>query len=134
MRILLVDDDPVSGRVLEALAGAYGTSELVNSGLAAIRAVVRSMRAEEARFDLLCLDIHMPGVDGHEVLETLREVEEACGVQPGRGLKVLMVSGEQASAHVIRAFRNQCDGFLNKPVSRDEFHAALEKLQLASAS
>ncbi len=105
-RILLVDDDRAfrvstsallreeGHRVVEAASGQEGVEALKMGG-----------------FDLILLDLRMPGVDGIEIVEVLRRW--------GEGVPILMISGFGTVETAVKALHTGADDFLTKPVEPD---------------
>ena len=107
-KILIVDDAPDAVTTLSWL--------LENAGYSAIRTTcdphsVRAMHAEH-NFDLILLDLQMPGMDGFEVMESLKEFERD-GYLP-----VLAITSEPD--HKLRALKRGAKDFLSKPVEIEE--------------
>lgn len=120
LRILLVDDNPISRRVASLMLENWDYKvEAVDSGQQALR------RLREATYDLVLLDIQMPGMSGYKVLETLREQERAEGRRavPVVALTAHCVVGEQE-----KAMQAGMDGFLTKPVDRAALSQTLNRL------
>ena len=78
-------------------------------------------------YDLICLDIMMPDMDGQQALKEIRALEEADGRV---GAKVLMTTSLQDKRNVITAFREQCDGYLIKPVKKTKLVEYLQRFDL----
>ena len=119
LQVLVLDDDPINLRIAARLLRDLGHhGALVNEGLKALRLL------EQRHFDLLMLDVNMPGMNGQEVLDALRQREGGSG----RRLPVLVVSGHDDEA--IRAHYLACgaDGFLCKPLEPASLCAALADL------
>jgi two-component system chemotaxis response regulator CheY len=64
MKSLIVDDDFFSRRILQALLAGYGESHVAVDGKEALFAFKQAI-AEEQPYDVICLDIMMPEMDGH---------------------------------------------------------------------
>ncbi len=102
-RILLVDDDRVFRVSTAALLGDEGYRvTTVADGTEAVRA----LRAEH--FDLMLLDLRLPGTDGLRIVEALRLW--------GEGIPILMISGFGTVASAVEALHLGADDFLTKPV------------------
>lgn len=125
MKILVAEDDQVSQKLMESILSKYGSCEIVADGEAAVKAIVDAYESESP-FDLLCLDIMMPGVDGQEALKTIREEEHKRGILGLDGVKIIMVSALDDPKNVLGAFRSGCEGYITKPVDRN---ALIEKLK-----
>ncbi len=130
MKSLVVEDEFLNRKVLSLLLDPYGTVDVAVSGAEA-REAFRLALEEGAPYDLICLDIGLPDVDGQQLLREIREVEEARGVLPHEAARVLMVTSQGDIDNVRRAFANECDGYLVKPVDRDSFEAQLREVGLS---
>lgn len=120
LRVLLVDDNPISRRVATLMLERwrYGV-EAVDSGDAALR------RVFEAKFDVVLLDIQMPGLSGYGVLRKLRQEEAARGVPP---IPVVALTAHCVVGEEQKALRAGMDGFLTKPVDRAALGQVLNRL------
>jgi two-component system chemotaxis response regulator CheY len=86
MRILIVDDDFSSRLILQEMLSPYGECDVAVNGTQAVEAFMLAWH-EDRRYDLICLDIMMPDVDGQVVLKGIRSMEESEGVLLGDGVK-----------------------------------------------
>ncbi|MDD4735581.1 MAG: response regulator [Kiritimatiellae bacterium] len=130
LNILVVDDEPVSAKVMKSYLTQYGTCDVATSGLDAVRQVEAFLRSKSAVYDLICLDINMPGMDGHEVLKNIRALEEDYEIQPSDKARVIMTTLMDDASNVTRAFLNQCEIYLVKPIRRKELLKQLVNLGL----
>jgi CheY-like chemotaxis protein len=112
-RILIVDDEADLVDILSArlLHEGYDVDEAQNGreGLGAFVAALVQGRP----YDLILLDIRMPGLTGIEVLEALRKEEELRGIVLGSGAIVIMLTAMQNP--VFDSFKQGCDDFVLKP-------------------
>ncbi|TFG49439.1 MAG: response regulator [Candidatus Brocadiia bacterium] len=129
MKILIVEDDFTSRKFLQIHLSAYGDCCIAVNGLEATEAVKDSILANEP-YDLICLDIMMPEMDGHQALKTIRWLEEQAGIKAGNGAKVIMTTSMSDSKDVIGAFREGCEAYIAKPVRKEKLVAEMEKLGL----
>lgn len=129
MRILIAEDDPTSRTLLRELLKGYGKVDEVTNGRDAETAVLKALVAE-APYDLICLDIMMPEMDGHAALREIRMVEAAKGIPLGSGAKVIMTTALTEKRHVMTAFSEQCDAYLMKPIERVKLQDHLRRLKL----
>ncbi len=130
MKSLVVEDEFLNRKVLSLLLDPYGTVDVAVSGAEA-REAFRLALEEGAPYDLICLDIGLPDVDGQQLLREIREVEEARGILPHKAARIFMVTSQGDIENVRRAFANECDGYLVKPVDRDSFEAQLREVGLS---
>ena len=114
MKALVVDDDFDVRMLYSRVLSGIAECETVDSGEEACKSVSVALDAH-APFNLILLDIMMPGIDGLEALRKIRMIESEKGILPGNGSKVIMVSGISNSKYVLRAFQDQCEAYLIKP-------------------
>jgi two-component system chemotaxis response regulator CheY len=129
MHILIVEDDFTSRRVLSRILESYGNCDVAIDGEEAVEAVRIAME-NNAYYDLICLDIMMPKMDGHAALKAIRAIEEENGVLLGEGAKIIVTSALHDSKNVMAAFRSQCDGYIVKPYDKTKVTDELKQQQL----
>ncbi len=113
-QILLVDDQRALLESMQALLRISGYSvEMATSGAQALEAL------QQGRFNLVLLDLQMPGVDGHEVLRFIKKHEI--------DTEVIVVSGESSFFSVKSAMRNGAYDFIRKPYDPEELLATVGK-------
>ncbi|MBN1816849.1 MAG: response regulator [Sedimentisphaerales bacterium] len=114
-RILVVDDSPANHALIQAVLKNRTDIDLVlvDSGMEAIA------RASQETFDLILMDIRMPGVDGCEATQALRQ----------RGVKtpVVALTADTAESTMHRAYNAGCNDFLTRPVKLDQFLAIIDQ-------
>jgi len=132
-RILIVEDDPASRGLMQVLLGDYGECSFACNGVEAVEAFTRALDAAEP-FDLVCLDIMMPEMDGLEALKQMREVEKTHDIDEARCVKVIMTTTASQQAKTMKAFHYGCNGYLVKPISKDALVAEMKKLPLRRSS
>ena len=133
MRILVVEDDYISRRLLCRYLEPYGTCEEAENGNEAVDAVRRAIAAGQ-HFDLICLDIMMPGMDGQQALVLLRQIEAENGMPLGRGAKVVMTSAMEDNQYIMQALNASADGYVVKPIEKRGFIATLKETGLLMES
>ena len=122
MRILLAEDDYASRKFGISLLSKYGEVDATVDGEEAVAAF--EFAAEDGEYyDLICLDIMMPGTDGIEALYRIRDADDRCP-------KIIMVSALSDMNYVDGAFELGCDGYANKPLDTEKFEDVLKKLDL----
>jgi two-component system, chemotaxis family, chemotaxis protein CheY len=129
MKTLIVEDDFTSRMLLQKILSQYGECHIAVNGIEAIEAIMVSW-AEKSRYDLICLDIMIPDIDGHEVLKRIRAMEHTENILPGNGVKVIMTTGMRDKEHVFSAFDELCDGYLVKPVNKAKLNYYLNEFEL----
>jgi CheY-like chemotaxis protein len=120
MRVLAADDTETNRTVLDALLRINGiNAEIYGSGEEAIA------RFRESEFDLLLLDISMPGMDGVQTLHAIRELE----AQEGRAEAPAVAVTANAFPHQIASYREA--GFndhLVKPLRSDALIGCIHRV------
>ena len=102
--ILIVDDDPLNRRLLaKSLENDGHRTTQFDNGFAALAAI------KEDQPDLVLLDVEMPGLDGIEVLERIKGDDEL------RHVPVIMISGIEDTASIVRCIEAGAEDFLPKP-------------------
>jgi two-component system chemotaxis response regulator CheY len=124
MKILIVEDDYTSRIVLHRFLLPFGETEIAVTGNQAVSAFAIALKAREP-FDLVCLDIMLPGMDGLSVLRELRSLESAGTREPRTHARVVMTTALNDKANVVEAIKN-CDGYLVKPIDRKRLAACLK--------
>jgi two-component system, chemotaxis family, chemotaxis protein CheY len=129
LNILVAEDDFVSRTVIHEILSPFGTCDLATDGREAVDAFEHTLQ-EGGHYDLVCLDIMMPGLDGIQTLEKLRTLEEEQGLMGNDRVKVVMTTALDSLEQVFKAFRLQSDAYLIKPMTRAKILNQLRKLHL----
>ncbi len=130
MKMLIVEDDFTSRALLQRMLSGYGTCDVAVNGNEAVEAFTAAHEAGEP-YALICLDIMMPGLDGQQVLKTIRGWEEKNGVKPQDEVKIIMTSALGSPRDVFEAFsRGGCTSYLVKPIEKRKLLRELEDLRL----
>ena len=120
-RILVIEDDAFSRDALARL--------LMGEGYEAQSASDGESGIEKARAmhpDVIILDLNLPGIDGHQVIEMIR------GDGPLKSVPILVVTGDEDKA-AREAVELGADGYLTKPVEFDDLIQAISHLSYDSA-
>ena len=119
LRTLLAEDDFASRLVLQTFLSRYGECHIAVNGREAVDAV-RFMLERGRRYDLVCMDIMMPELDGREAVRQIRALEEEHGILSTYGMKIIMTTAVDDIKEVIRCFHELCDSYLTKPIDLAE--------------
>lgn len=132
MRILISEDDFASRKFLDKLLSQYGECDLVEDGMETIDEYMLALN-ERKPYDLVCLDIMMPKLDGVKVLKIIRDLETQKGILPQRRAKIIMTTALGETELVQKAFEYGCEAYAPKPIDTDKFINTLKKLELIPA-
>ncbi len=132
MKTLIVDDEFTSQMILQKLLLQYGETAIASSGAEAVAAFSEALNFSSP-FDLICLDIMMPDLDGHEVLAQVRQIEGMNGIFGKNAAKVIMVTSLKDKKSIMQAFKSQCEAYLVKPVDTEKLRENLLRLELLDA-
>lgn len=132
MKILIAEDDLVSRKFLGKVLSKYGECDMVVDGLEAIDAYMMAIK-DEMPYDLICLDIMMPKVDGVKVLKTIRDLEIQKNLPIEQRAKVIMTTALAETEIVQTAFDYECDAYASKPIDIAKLIEVLKKLKLIEA-
>lgn len=124
MKALIVDDVEMNRELLAVHLEGIASVAFAESGEQALGMVKHALQ-EGSNFDLICMDISMPGMDGHETLKNIRSLE---ATHPGSGAKVFMVTASSSPDDMLEALiSGGCDDYLTKPVMYQSFRELLSK-------
>ena len=129
MRILIAEDDRISRSFLQKFMVTYGEVEVAVDGMDAIDIYMDAIK-EGKPFDLLCLDIMMPKVDGLKVLKVIRQLENQNEKASNKKIKIIMMTALADIGYVDEAFRLGCDAYASKPVDTEKVEEAMRNLGL----
>jgi two-component system, chemotaxis family, chemotaxis protein CheY len=115
LRILLVEDDFASRLVLHTFLSRYGECHIAVNGREAVDAFQAAILHGHT-YDLICMDILMPEMDGREAVRHIRGLEETRGISSDDGAKIIMTTTVDDIREVFQCFRELCDAYLLKPI------------------
>lgn len=107
--VLIIDDDPAIRKTVSALLTPLHSYVLAKDAAEGIE------RAENERFDVVLVDMNMPGLDGLEALKALRHIDSPVPI-------IAMTGGSQEHSpeeYRVLALRMGAQAFLSKPFTRD---------------
>ena len=133
MRSLIVEDNVINSKYMLNLLKPYGEVEVAENGIIALEKFSRAL-SESKCFDLICLDVMMPEMDGQETLTSLRALEAENGIMGLDGVKVIMTTAMDDKRTIMQSFRGGCESFLIKPIYKNALFDELRKLNLMKDS
>lgn len=127
VHILLIEDN--TGDVLlikDAFEDAKINSEIhaVDNGEKAVQFLKREGQyADSVEPDLIILDINLPRLNGHEVLQFIKSSEKYCHIP------VIMFTTSSTDKDIVESYREHANCYITKPVEVDEFIEAIAKIE-----
>ena len=129
MRILLAEDDFVTRKFMMNFLSKYGDCDVTVDGMEAVDAFMMALEEDEP-YDLVCLDIMMPVMDGYQALIGIRNLEKERNIPQDKVAKVIMATALNEEKNVKMAFDLGCTIYSGKPINQERFEQALKKLGL----
>lgn len=130
MKILIAEDEFVSRRILKEMLSKYGEIHLAVDGQEAIEAFERALSANE-RYDLVCLDIMMPELDGKEVAKRIRSIEKSLGIRGSSETPILMTTALSDAKTVFQSlYKSGATSYVTKPLEMAKLEKALQEMKL----
>ncbi len=127
MRILIAEDDLGSRKFMQQFLKAYGDCDVTVDGIETVDAFLLAWD-EEDPYELICLDIMMPKLDGLKALKIIRELENDKKVPEDKRVKIIMTTALNEQQTVYDAFDLGCEAFAAKPINQEKLKEVLEKL------
>lgn len=113
MKILVVEDDRHLNKAICDILNIIGDTDSIYTGDEALDAVAKNI------YDLIILDVMLPGTDGFQVLKQARDI----GRTP-----IIMLTAKDSVADKVKALRIGADDYMTKPFYRDELIARVNAL------
>ncbi len=127
LRILVVEDEFIGRKILLSYLQPLGPCDVAVNGSEAVEAA-RLALENNTPYELICMDIKMPGMDGQAALAEIRRLESAHGIDPGDGARVIMTTAVDDPKTIMQSFKDQCEAYLVKPIQIKDLMSQLRKL------
>jgi len=129
MKILIAEDEMISRRFINKFMSKYGDCDITVDGAEAID--VFELALEEGNpYDLVCLDIMMPEVDGLQALKEIRRLEKVHHIEEDKRVKIIMTTALNDVENVKCTFKEGSEGYAVKPIDTKKMIQVIERLQL----
>ncbi len=129
MRILIAEDDYVSRRFLLKFLSQFGDCDVTIDGMEAIEVFMMSLD-EKRYYDLICLDIMMPEVDGIKALKTIRKLELERNIPVENQTRIIMTTALNATDEIFNSFESGSEAYAVKPIDTDKLKDVMVRLGL----
>ena len=129
LKILLAEDDFATRKFMSKFLEKYGDCAVTVDGMEAVDAFLMAIEDDEP-YDLVCLDVMMPVMDGYQALMGIRNIEKQQNTAPENMVKVIMTTALNDERNVKKAFELGCTVYSGKPLNVEKFEEVLAKLGL----
>jgi two-component system chemotaxis response regulator CheY len=129
MKILIAEDDYVNRRFLFKFFSQYGDCDMVVNGEEAVNAFMFSLE-EEDPYELICLDIMMPKLDGLKALKMISYIEKDKKISDEKVSKKFVITALDNVKDVQKAFTLGCEVYVTKPINIEKLIEVMKKLKL----
>lgn len=129
MKILLAEDDYATRKFMSGFLSKYGECDVTVDGMGAVDAFLMALEDEDP-YDLVCLDVMMPVMDGYQALLGIRNLEKQKNIPKDQEVKVIMTTALNDEQNVKMAFELGCTIYSGKPIDQARFEQAMKKLNL----
>jgi two-component system, chemotaxis family, chemotaxis protein CheY len=129
MKALIVEDEFSSRMILQRFLSSYGECDIAVDGKEAIQAVKMAWE-EKKPYDLICMDIMMPNMNGQEATEQIREMEVQMGIKGNSKAVIIMTTARAESDDIKNAMNAGAAWYLIKPINREKLLYKLHELNV----
>jgi len=127
--MLLVEDDFTSRLLLQTFLSRYGECHIAANGREAVEAVRAALDTGQ-RYDLTCMDILMPKMNGRDAVRQVRDIEQARGIYWTSGAKIIMTTTVDDIKEVIHCLQELRDAYLMKTDRPGQVAAPMQAFRL----
>ncbi|MCX5876066.1 MAG: Hpt domain-containing protein [Deltaproteobacteria bacterium] len=122
---LIVEDEFISRYIIQEFLSPLGTCHIAVNGFEAILAF-KSALVEKRPYDLICLDIMMPGMTGTEVAREMRRLEAEM-VGGDKSCRIVMTTAVSDKEVIVGMFQEKlCDAYLLKPLHKEKLYELIQ--------
>jgi two-component system chemotaxis response regulator CheY len=133
MKVLIVEDDFTNRKIMQKILSAYGDCDVAVDGQEAVEAF-RMATEESIPYDLICMDIMMPNMDGQEALIEIRKIERNMDVAAKDEVKVIMTTALDDPKNVVASLKQGAASYIVKPINKQKLFDEISKLGLFAST
>jgi two-component system chemotaxis response regulator CheY len=127
LKILVAEDDATNRALLQAFLSQFGEIHIALDGKQAVQAA-REAREARQSFDLVCMDLRMPVMDGQDAIREIRRQEDATGAL--RPAKIFVTTAHADVEDITTALQGRCNAYLVKPIDTAKLLAEMKTFKL----
>jgi len=128
-KILIIEDNPVAQLLQKNIMSDFGVCDTVDGGEAGIDLFSLALE-EKSPYDIILLDLVMPGMGGADVLKKIRKIENSHHVKGLDRSKVVVSTTTTESATLMDLFRAEADSYIFKPLTKEKITREMTNLKL----
>ncbi|NMC62018.1 MAG: response regulator [SAR324 cluster bacterium] len=129
MKILIAEDEPTTLLLMRSMMSSFGDCAGFETGKATLKAFEDAWEAGEP-YDVICLDIMLPDMSGHDVLKAIRAFESRYSLEDDEKAKIIMTTALHDEENFLQAHEEGSEWFLSKPISKNQVKALFEEFGL----
>jgi two-component system, chemotaxis family, chemotaxis protein CheY len=129
MKALIVEDDFTSRMILQRFLSPYGSCDIAVDGNEAVQAYQMAWD-EKKPYDLICMDIMLPNMNGIEAIEYIRNLETSLAGKYNQKVVIIMTTSKDDKEDVRTAMEKGANWYLLKPVNKQILLNKLRELAL----
>jgi len=133
LKILIAEDDLASRKLLQKFLSRFGDCDVAIDGIEALDAFL-SAHDEKEPYELVCLDIMMPKLDGVKVLKAIRDIENQKKVSEKDRAKIIMTTAINDQQTVLECYELGSEAYAWKPINLEKFREVLQNLNIVELS
>jgi two-component system chemotaxis response regulator CheY len=127
LRSLVAEDDATNRKLLQTFLSRYGTCDVALDGKQAVEAARLACHNRQS-YDLICMDLRMPQMDGQEAIREIRKQEAVANVSNSAKIIVTTIHTDMES--ITTALLGRCNAYLVKPIDTAKLKKELKSLGL----
>ena len=127
MKSLVAEDDVTNRVLLQTFLSRFGQCDIAIDGKDAVNAV-RAARQERHSYELVCMDLRMPVMDGNKAIREIRSQEAAAGVY--EPVTIIVTTSCSDMESIKMALLGGCNAYLVKPIETVKLQDELKRLGL----
>lgn len=130
LNILIAEDDFMVRQIIRDILEQFGVVDIVVNGEEAVQAFRVAWRKQQP-YDLICMDIMMPIMDGNEALIKIREIEYSLGIVGSEEVKVIMITALDDAKTVVKSYFNGgATSYIIKPLEKERLIREMKNIGL----